>query len=43
MTSAPVGSFRWNLELVATMLAAGAVAVCPVWWAVALWWDWRDS
>ena len=39
--SAPVGSVRWQLGLLASVLAGGAVAVCPAWWAVALWWDYR--
>lgn len=39
---APVGSLRWQLGLLGATLAGAVVAVCPVWWARALWWDLRD-
>ena len=39
---APVGSLRWQAKLVGTMVVAGAIALCPAWWAVALWWEVRD-
>ena len=37
-----VGSLRWQLALLGWTLAGAAIAVCPVWWAVAAWWDVRD-
>ena len=40
--TAPVGSVRWQIKLVGTMALAVAVAVCPVWWAVAAWWGVRN-
>ena len=40
--TAPVGSLRWQLALLGWTLAGAAIAVCPVWWAVAAWWDVRD-
>ena len=36
---APIGSLRWQLGLLGYTLAGAAIAVCPVWWAVALRWD----
>ena len=40
--TAPVGSLRWQLSLLGATAAGAVVAVCPIWWAVAIWWDVRD-
>ena len=40
-TWAPVGSLRWQLGLLASVLAGVAVALCPAWWAESAWSDFR--
>lgn len=40
--NAPVGSLRWQAKLLGYTLAGAAIAVCPAWWGVALWWELRD-
>ena len=40
--SAPVGSLRWQFGLLGYTLAGATIAVNPIWWGWALWWEVRD-